>query len=227
MRQRLRDREVGVLFARPGQAEGQQVPDPFFGGRGPARTTCNGCGACMTGCRVGAKNTLVKNYLWLAETHGCEIIPLTTVRRVRPLPDDGGYRVDIESTSRPGRGRRTIRADQVVFAASALGTQGLLHTMKEEGFLPHLSDRLGALSRTNSEAILGVTAPDRSVDCSRGPAITSSFHPDEHTHVEPVRYGKGAGAALIGASAFDREPSLLEFLLIRDAQLEDRHDAVA
>lgn len=190
----FRPTEVGVLFAGPGQAEGQDVPDPFFGGAGPARTTCTGCGGCMTGCRVGAKNTLVKNYLWLAEAAGCEIIPLATVRRVRPRADGAGYQVDVESTSRPGRDRASIHAGQVVFAASALGTQALLHRMKADGFLPRLSERLGALSRTNSEALLGVTAADRSVDYSRGPAITSSFHPDPHTHVEPVRYGRGSNA---------------------------------
>lgn len=200
--------DVGVLFAGPGQAEGQTLPDPFFGGRGPARTTCTGCGACMTGCRVGAKNTLAKNYLWLAETHGCEIIPRTTVRRVRPRPD-GGYWVDVEATGRPRRGRRTIRAGQVVLAASALGTQRLLHAMRAAGFLPHLSDRLGYLSRTNSEAILGVVAPDRSVDYSRGPAITSSFHPDPYTRVEPVRYGKGSnGMQLLQTVMAEAEPGV-------------------
>lgn len=203
----FRPTDVGVLFAGPGQAEGQPVPDPYFGGKGPERTTCTGCGGCMTGCRVGAKNTLVKNYLHLAEAAGCEIFPLTTVRRVRP--DGAGYRVDVESTSRPGRDRASIRAGQVVFAASALGTQALLHRMKADGFLPHLSDRLGALSRTNSEAILGVMAPDRTVDYSRGPAITSSFHPDPHTHVEPVRYGKGSNAMnLLQTVMAEAEPGI-------------------
>lgn len=200
--------QVAVLFAGPGQDEGQDVADPYFDGRGPSRTTCNGCGGCMTGCRVGAKNTLVKNYLWLAERDGCEILPLTTVRRVRPRPD-GGYSVDVEPTGGGRRGRRTIRAGQVVFAASALGTQRLLHRMRDDGFLPGLSERLGHLSRTNSEAILGAMAPDARVDFSRGPAITSSFYPDEHTHVEPVRYARGSNAmALLQTVLTDERPGV-------------------
>ena len=66
--------------------------------------------------------------------------------------------------------------------------------MKAEGHLPRLSDRLGHLSRTNSESILGAIAPDTTIDYSYGVAITSSFHPDEDTHVEPCRYGKGSNA---------------------------------
>ena len=150
----------------------------------------------MTGCRHNAKNTLVKNYLYLAEQNGAQVLPLTTVTRIRPR-DDGGYDVEVRYTkaklNRAGS-TQVLTADQVVLAASALGTQRLLHRMKDEGHLPHLSDRLGHLSRTNSESILGAIAPDTTVDYSQGVAITSSFHPDEHTHIEPVRYGKGSNA---------------------------------
>jgi len=148
----------------------------------------------MTGCRHGAKNTLVKNYLYLAEQAGAVVLPLTTVTQVRPRPG-GGYAVDVRYTKAKVRrraARRTLTAEQVVFAASALGTQRLLHRMRAEGHLPHLSDRLGHLSRTNSESILGAIAPDRNVDYSIGVAITSSFHPDPDTHIEPVRYGRGS-----------------------------------
>jgi cholesterol oxidase len=183
---------VGVLF---GERPGEHVEDPFFGGVGPARTTCTSCGACMTGCRVGAKNTLVKNYLYLAEQAGARVAPLTTVDAVRPNTS-GGYLVDLVRTN--GRGlpgtRRTVTADQVVFAAGAMGTQRLLLRMRAEGHLPHVSDRLGHLFRTNSEALLGVETYGGTVDHSRGVAITSSFHPDHETHVEPVRFGKGANA---------------------------------
>ncbi|WP_205471470.1 GMC oxidoreductase [Nocardioides sp. SYSU D00038] len=185
---------VGVFFGGPGQEEGELVDDPFFGGAGPARNTCKNCGECMSGCRHNAKNTLVKNYLYLAEQNGAEVLPLTTVTRIAPRAG-GGYDVHVRWTkAKPWLPNvtRVIRAEQVVMAAASLGTQKLLHRMKDEGHLPHLSDRLGYLSRTNSESILGAIAPaDDATDYSYGVAITSSFHPDPDTHIEPVRYGKG------------------------------------
>jgi cholesterol oxidase len=187
---------VGVFFGGPEQAKGESVADPYFGGAGPERNTCLGCGECMTGCRHNAKNTLVKNYLYLAEQLGARVHALTTVENVRPL-EGGGYAVDVRYTKAKIRRqavRRTLTAEQVVFSASALGTQRLLFRMRDRGHLPALSARLGHLSRTNSESILGAIAPDTSVDYSQGVAITSSFHPDEHTHIEPVRYGKGSNA---------------------------------
>jgi cholesterol oxidase len=184
---------VAVFFGAPGQT----VDDPFFGGAGPARTGCTECGSCMTGCRVGAKNTLVKNYLHLAELAGAQIHPLTTATALRPLPG-GRWQVPTRRTDRRLLGRRgdTFTADHVVLAAGTWGTQRLLHRMRDTGVLPALSERLGELTRTNSESILGAVArrvrPDR--DYSRGVAITSSFHPDERTHIEPCRYGKGSNA---------------------------------
>ena len=185
---------VGVFFGGPGAGMGQTVDDPFFGGAGPERRTCIGCGSCMTGCRHNAKNTLVKNYLHLAESAGATVLPLTTVTRVAPR-EGGGYDVHVRYTKAKiarRTSRRVLTADQVVFAASALGTQRLLHQMRDEGHLPRLSERVGYLARTNSESIGGVIAPDTSVDYSQGIAITSSFHPDENTHIEPVRYGPGS-----------------------------------
>ncbi|GIJ80160.1 FAD-dependent oxidoreductase [Micromonospora phaseoli] len=185
---------VGVHIGRPGE----RVADPYFGGAGPPRNGCTHCGACMTGCRVGAKNTLVKNYLWLAERLGARVHPLTTVTAVRPV--DGGYQVHTGRTGAWLRRRaQVIHADQVVFAAGALGTQRLLHEMRDRGALPHLSPRLGELTRTNSEAILGASVPlrrarARGTDFTEGTAITSSFHPDPQTHIEPVRYGRGSNA---------------------------------
>jgi len=179
---------VGVFFGEPGV----EVDDPFFGGVGPSRRGCIECGECMTGCRHGAKNTLLKNYLYLAEKGGAVVHPLTTVTTVRPT-GDGGYEVETERTGRWGpRGRRTFRARQVVFAAGAMGTQRLLHRLRDEGALPHLSPRLGELTRTNSEAIVGARTFRGGTDFHRGVAITSSMHPDEHTHIEPVRYGRGS-----------------------------------
>ncbi len=182
--------QVGILF---GERPGQDVADPFFGGAGPARTTCTSCGACMSGCRVGAKNTLPKNYLHLAESLGARILPLTTVTAITPL-SGAGYRVDMRPAG-PGAGgskRQPVTADHVILAAGTLGTQRLLHRMKADGVLPQLSDRLGELTRTNSESILTVEARDLEVDYSVGPAITSSIYPTPQTHVEPVRYGRGS-----------------------------------
>ena len=189
---------VGVFFGGPDADPDSAVADPFFGGAGPDRNPCRECGGCMTGCQYNSKNTLVKNYLYLAEAKGATVLPLTTVTRVRPIDaaDPGaGYEVKVKFTKArrsTSRTTRTLTAEHVVFAAAAIGTQKLLHKMKAEGHLPGLSDRLGYLSRTNSESILGAIAPDTSIDYSRGIAITSSFHPDEDTHVEPVRYGKGS-----------------------------------
>lgn len=180
---------VGVFFGEPGA----RVPDPYFGGVGPERTGCTECGSCMTGCRVGAKNTLVKNYLHLAEHAGAAIHPMTTVEEVRPRTN-GGYTITARDTDRIRRRRTTFAADQVVVAAGTYGTGRLLLSMRETGALPRLSSRLGAVVRTNSEAVLAAAARDRSVDFTRGVAITSSFHPDDHTHIEPVRYGKGSNA---------------------------------
>ena len=148
----------------------------------------------MTGCRHNAKNTLVKNYLYLAERNGARVLPLTTVTRVAPRPA-GGYDVHVRFTkARTGRASatRVLTAEQVVFAASSLGTQRLLHRMRDEGHLPRISQRLGFLSRTNSESILGAIAPDTGTDYSQGIAITSSFHPDErHPHrAGPLRQGQ-------------------------------------
>ena len=195
----FRSVRVGVFFGNGTAGPGASVPDPFFGGTGPARSGCLDCGACMTGCRHGAKNTLVKNYLHLAEGAGAMVHPLTTAVSISPRPD-GRYDVLTHRTGRPWAARRTFVARDVVLAAGTLGTQRLLHTMRDSGRLAHLSPRLGHLTRTNSEALLGAMRPVRpgghvgEPDYSEGVAITSSFYPDEHTHIEPVRYGRGSNA---------------------------------
>ncbi len=192
--------DVGVLF---GDEPGANLGDPFFGGAGPDRNACLDCGACMTGCRHNAKNTLVKNYLYLAEKNGADIHALTTVHDVRPL-ERGGYEVRTRRTGSPLR-RKTFTAEQVVFAGNALSTQDLLHRLKERS-LPHLSDRIGALSRTNSEAVLSARSTAKDADYTEGVAITSSFHPDAVTHVEPVRYGRGSGALSLMNMALPDRP---------------------
>ncbi|MFE6287537.1 GMC family oxidoreductase N-terminal domain-containing protein [Streptomyces sp. NPDC057877] len=189
----------GTARAKPGE----KVPDPYFGGAGPERTACNECGECMTGCRHGAKNNLTENYLHLAEKAGAVVHPMTTVVL---LTDDsrGGYAVTTVPTDRrKKRDGRVFTARRVVLAAGTYGTQTLLHRMRAGGQLPYMSQRLGELTRTNSEALVGAQTSDRryrrltgkaKADFTRGVAITSSIHPDANTHIEPVRYGKGSNS---------------------------------
>ena len=178
---------LGVHF---GTQPGELVPDPYFGGVGPDRVSCLQCGGCMTGCRHNAKNTLPKNYLGLAEGAGAAVFPLTTAISIEAKGT--GWLVQTRK-SNALFGRRTVfTADQVIFSAGTYNTQKLLHKMKSTGRLPQISEKLGELSRTNSESLVGAIMPDTSIDFSHGAAITSSFFPDENTHIEPVRYGKGS-----------------------------------
>jgi cholesterol oxidase len=208
---------VGIYFGEDGQA-GKTVPDPFFDGEGPERTACRLCGRCMVGCPHGAKNTLVKNYLYLAERRGAQVMPERTVIDVRPIgggngrggsngarnnradggyggnPGDGSEGYEVESV-RSGawlrKERRVHRARGVVFAAGPLGTNTLLQRCRLGGSLPRISARLGELVRTNSEAILTVTVPEeQAAGFTKRVAITSSIYPDPHTHIETVSYGE-------------------------------------
>ncbi|MEU2512699.1 GMC family oxidoreductase [Streptomyces syringium] len=199
-----RDAEGGENTAGTARAEpGAEVPDPYFGGAGPARRACTECGECMTGCRHGAKNSLTENYLHLAERAGAVIHPMTTVVAVTEHRG-GGFRVVTVPTDKRRKARpRVLRAERVVVAAGTYGTQTLLHAMKDKGLLPRIPDRLGHLTRTNSEALVGAMTDNRryrkahgvpEVDFTRGVAITSSVHPNADTHIEPVRYGKGSNA---------------------------------
>ncbi len=183
--------EVGVFFGDPGK----KVPDPYFGGAGPERSGCIYCGGCMVGCRHLAKNTLDKNYLYFAEKMGAKILPETNVKNLRPL-DREGYEVEIEtSTAWFRKNPRKLRAKRVIVAAGVLGTVHLLLKCKNvTKTLPKLSPRLGHDVRTNSEALIGVTTRKyrSEINCSEGVAISSIFHPDDHTHIEPVRYPRGS-----------------------------------
>jgi cholesterol oxidase len=224
---------VGVFFGDGEDGEGaaranpgQEVPDPYFGGAGPARRACTECGECMTGCRHGAKNMLTENYLHLAERAGADIRPMTTVVGVREDPA-GGYAVATVPTDARRKAKPTVlRAEQVVVAAGTYGTQTLLHAMRDRGDLPGISPRLGELTRTNSEALVGAQTDDRRyrtahgqprVDFTQGVAITSSIHPNETTHIEPVRYGKGSNAmgalSVLQVPYGGRAPRWLQFLL--------------
>jgi cholesterol oxidase len=199
---------VGVYFGEPGEppreadavVSGGGVNDPYFGGEGPDRTPCSLCGRCMVGCPHGSKNTLVKNYLFLAEKRGAKVSPERTVIDIRPLgapgghgPGDGsdGYEVEsIRSGAWVRREREVHRARGVVVSAGPLGTNTLLQRCRLGGSLPRVSARLGELVRTNSEAILAVTVPeDYPENLIKRVAITSSIYPDPYTHIETVTYG--------------------------------------
>ncbi|HEX7827165.1 MAG TPA: GMC family oxidoreductase [Mycobacterium sp.] len=182
---------TGVFFGEPGKT----VTDPFFGGEGPDRTGCTRCGACMVGCRVGAVNSLTKNYLWFAEKHGVQILPEREAIDVTPIgaPDGSdGYRI---TTKHPGarfsRGQQTHTARGVIFAAGALGTNELLANCKHGGSLPRISDRLGELVRTNSESVQTVLLPEDR-DSWRDVTASSSVHVDADTQIELLTYGPDA-----------------------------------
>lgn len=189
--------QVGVFFGKDGEQPGTEYPDPYFNGEGPSRNSCIGCGGCMVGCRYNAKNTLDKNYLYLAEKLGAKVSAETQVVDVRPLNGraDGeeGYEVvTVPTFARFGKPQTRITTRNVVFAASSLGTQKLLFSLKEGGSLPNISDDLGNRVRTNSESILGVRYPGSKLDMSTGVAIGSGIYIDDHTHIEAVRYPKGS-----------------------------------
>jgi cholesterol oxidase len=204
---------VGTFFGQPGE-EGQTVPDPYFDGAGPPRAGCTHCGACMVGCRHNSKNTLLKNYLYFAERAGAEIRAECEVRDIVPSAGTDGARYTVHirrSTSMRGR-RTAVLAKHVIVAAGALGTLRLLFRCRDvTRSLPRISSRLGDAVRTNSEAILGSVSRDRSIDYSRGVAITSVMQADADTTIEPVRYPAGSstmrflsGPMVRGSNLFTR-----------------------
>jgi len=180
--------DVGIYFGDP---ENENA-DPFFGGEGPPRRGCDHSGRCMVGCAHGGKNSLDRNYLYLAEKLGVKIIPETIVTDIIPL-ENGGYQILSKKQTglfRPHR--KPMTAKGVVLAAGALGTNKLLLHCKQKGYLPNLSDKLGKTVRTNSEVLVGATSSDKNADFSKGIAITSSLFVTDNTHIEPVRYPEGS-----------------------------------
>ena len=198
---------VGVYFGQ----EGVTTSDPYFQGRGPDRTGCVGCGGCMLGCRFNAKNTLDKNYLWLAEREGVTVRAETEVTWVAPARD--GYIVTA--------GGEQLRARRVVFSGGVLGTIPLLLRLKASSDgLPRLSERLGDFVRTNSEALIGVVSSQQHRDFSIGVAIGSILRTDDHSHLEPCRYPAGSdffrylcAPHVAGSSASQRFKNLFSTLL--------------
>jgi cholesterol oxidase len=209
----FRPTNVGYFFG----PEGKEVPDPYFGGEGPPRRGCDHCGGCMVGCRNNGKNSLDKNYLYFAEKRGAEILPESEVIDIRPLPagqsDGARYEVIYQRSTaclfKPGR---RVRARNVVFSAGVLGTMKILFRCRDiTRSLPNISQRLGDMVRTNSEALLGISSRrGNKVDYSKGIAITSIFNGDKVTCIEPVRFPAGSGfIMLIAGPLFDRSPNAL------------------
>jgi len=180
---------LGIYFGK----EGETTTDPFFEGRGPERTGCKLCGGCLGGCPYGAKNSLDLNYLHLAKALGAQIFPGRKVTLIRPL-EGGGYELEMVNPLRGGEKIPPMQAKKVILAAGVLGTLSLLFRCRDEfQTLPNISPQLGRLVRTNSEAILGIHSNDPDLDLTRGPAISSHFYPDDHTHITqnrlPPSYG--------------------------------------
>ncbi len=182
--------DVAVYFGKPGVT----VQDPYFEGKGPDRTGCNLCGGCMLGCRFNAKNTLDKNYLYLAQQLGCEIIAEKEVHDVVPLGADGseGYEIKFKDALSYFPKKGSVKAKGVIFAGGVLGSMKLMLKLKETS-LPNLSNTLGTGVRTNSESLIGVTSFDKDVSFSEGIAIGSIVNIDESRHLEPVKYSEGSG----------------------------------
>ena len=180
---------VGIFFSE----NGETVPDPFFDGKGPERKGCDHSGRCMVGCKNGGKNSLDRNYLYLAENMGVEIRPETEVTLVKEIP--GGYEVYTKkSTALFSRQKSVIRTKGIVFSAGALGSTRLLMTCKNKKTLPGLSSQLGKTMRTNSEVLIGASSKRNNRDFSKGISITSSLYVNDTTHIEPVRYPAGSDA---------------------------------
>ncbi len=187
--------DVAVYFSEIG-AEEKTVPDPYFGGEGPDRAGCNFCGGCMVGCRFNAKNTLDKNYLYLAQKKNCQIQAEREVVDIQQCKVNGetGYEVHtVCSTSWFAKEPKIFKSKGIILSGGVLGSVALLFRLRDSTkSLPQISQRLGFDVRTNSEALIGVTTQNKDTDWSKGIAIASGFYPDEHTHVEAVRYSIGS-----------------------------------
>lgn len=178
--------EVAVFFGE----QNKTVKDPFFDGKGPDRAGCNFCGQCMTGCPHNAKNTLDKNYLFLAQQLGCEIIAEHEIRDIQPR--NGGYEITFKKSTSYFRRKKKLTSKGVVLSGGVLGTTRLLMKLKKKS-LPDLSDQLGQMVRTNNEALIFSVTTNKETDYTKGVAIGSIIDVDENTHLEPVRYGRKSG----------------------------------
>lgn len=177
----------GIYFGKPEV----QKDDPFFAGQGPARTGCALCGECLTGCARGAKNSLDKNYLYLAQKAGAVVFAQRKARVIIPLKG-GGYAIKVIDTFNRFTKHNPVYARNVIVSAGVLGTLELLFKCRDEyRTLPNISQTLGKIVRTNSEAIVAALSPDAELDLRGGSTISSHFYPDRHTHITQNRFPRG------------------------------------
>jgi len=178
---------VGVYYG-----DTEESCDPYFNGHGPQRNGCRECAGCMTGCRYNAKNTLDKNYLFFAKKFGGKLIAKTLVNKIEYINQQ--YAIHTQAVNGwPRKKSKTYRAKNLVVSGGVLGTMKLL--LKQKYYyktLTSLSDRLGDNIMTNSESLCGVSYSDKKLN--NGLAISSFFNPDEHTHIETVKYNDESGA---------------------------------
>ncbi len=183
--------KVSVFFGE----KGVTVKDPYFNGKGPERTACIFCGACMTGCRHNAKNTLDKNYLYLAENLGVQVWPEHEVIDLVPLGQNGqnGYEIIYKKSTSFFSKKKKINTKGIIFSGGVMGTIPLLLKLKEKR-LPYLSHLVGKMIRTNNESLILNTVYKGKYrnKMSEGIAIGSIMEIDKNSHIEPVRYGKGS-----------------------------------
>ncbi|MEE8335718.1 MAG: FAD-dependent oxidoreductase [Candidatus Neomarinimicrobiota bacterium] len=182
---------VGVYFGEPEKT----VKDPYFEGKGPDRTGCIFCGSCLTGCRHNAKNTLDKNYLYLARKLGVDVLPENEVMDITALDKKNGstgYSVTYKKSTAYFSKNQKLQSKGIIFAGGVLGTIPLLLKLKKTS-LPNLSPRVGSMVRTNSEALVQNVTLDKHRDMSKGIAIGSILEYDENSHIEPTKYGEKSG----------------------------------
>lgn len=208
--------DVGIYFGK----SGQKHKDPYFSGQGPERVGCTGCGACMIGCRVGAKNTLDKNYLYFAEKWGVQVLPEQKVSKIEKT--QSGYKVYSRTISKYFSKDQIFESDRVILSAGVIGTVDILFRNKEKfKTLPNISEALGTVVRTNGESLLGATSFEHHRDLSKGIAIGSAFHPDSQTKIEAVRYPRGSNlmkllaVPLTGSGNFWTRPLKMIFQILK------------
>jgi cholesterol oxidase len=209
---------VAVYFGE----ENVTKSDPYFGGMGPSRTGCNYCGACMTGCRNDSKNTLDKNYLYLAQKHGAEILAEHEVYDVRPIDAENGkngYEIALKTSTKLFTKRKKIKSTGIIFSGGVLGTVKLLLQLKNSS-LPNISEKIGQDIRTNNETLVSVSSLEKDTNFSKGVAIGSILDTDENSHLEICRYSEGSNAwklmhlpYVVGSNIFSRLGKVIVSLL--------------
>jgi cholesterol oxidase len=152
-----REAELLRIAVHTGAPDGAQLP-------------CDYSGNCAIGCAAGAKNTLDRTYLPLAERHGAEIRASSQADTIEPRRDC--YRVSYRDSA--GGDTLWVEAGTVIVAAGTLGsTELLLRCRDVTRSLPRLGRALGSGFSGNGDVLLASALTDRDVDPGRGPSITA------------------------------------------------------